>query len=995
MLNIYKPLCLLTLFLLLGLAVPLSAQNAIRLGTSAEVAASFKIRTEANGLKASRPGRLIRQLLPGQDSLLLRLQVSKTEGHADVFIGEVANKKNSTFFLKVNGRQLSGYIILKDQKKAYKYTSTAAGLVSLQQVDIDKVLCIEYQRGSAAGSTAPQQVTSAEAAIDITTLQSLPGAAAVVLLDFDGQYVKGSYWNNGDPIDAAPATLSSAEILETWKMISEDYAPVSVNITTSEAVYQRAPVNRRVRVIFTPTNFFYPNAGGVSYVGAFTWGDDTPSWVFNSGAKFAGEAGSHEIGHALGLSHDGRTSPAEAYYYGQDSWAPIMGAGYNRSMVQWSKGEYLYANNTEDDLSIITTQNGFGYKPDDHGNTASSATPLQVDGAGNVSATTNTGLITTSSDVDVFSFSTGGGPVALTVASGSTYANLDVLLTLKDASGKTLVISDPAALSASISQSLKAGTYYLYVKGAKGALGADSNYGSLGGYTISGSISTANASTVSVARITSGGSQYTDSQSHTWSADAYFSGGLTSAKSFDVAGTTDDALYLKYRYASAGAPFSYSIPVSAGTYRVKLYFLEPYFGAPGGKTSSLTGARVFHVDVEGQRVLSNYDIYTQDGAGKAVVKTFENVAVSDGNLTIAFTSVKDNAIISAIELQKVPDVVQYTLSVGTTGSGTVKKSPDQPSYDSGTSVSLTATPAQGYVFTGWSSNASGTMNPLVVVMNTNKTVTANFEPASVARITSGGSQYTDSQSHTWSADAYFSGGLTSAKSFDVAGTTDDALYLKYRYASAGAPFSYSIPVSAGTYRVKLYFLEPYFGAPGGKTSSLTGARVFHVDVEGQRVLSNYDIYTQDGAGKAVVKTFENVAVSDGNLTIAFTSVKDNAIISAIEVERVSASAAIAAITPAEALDNQAAFMGKSIAVYPNPFSDRVHVSFTVTQAQPVAIEIFDTQGRAVATLYKGQAAAGQAYDFDWSPDAGLAAGMYLLRLHTADKTSSQKIILNR
>ncbi|MBU6172006.1 MAG: hypothetical protein KGQ87_11030, partial [Verrucomicrobia bacterium] len=44
----------------------------------------------------------------------------------------------------------------------------------------------------------------------------------------------------------------------------------------------------------------------------------------------------------------------------------------------------------------------------------------------------------------------------------------------------------------------------------------------------------------------------------------------------------------------------------------------------------------------------------------------------------------------------------------------------------GTNATLTATPATGYVFSGWSGNASGTSNPLTLLMNGNKTVGAAF-----------------------------------------------------------------------------------------------------------------------------------------------------------------------------------------------------------------------------------------------------------------------------
>ncbi len=68
----------------------------------------------------------------------------------------------------------------------------------------------------------------------------------------------------------------------------------------------------------------------------------------------------------------------------------------------------------------------------------------------------------------------------------------------------------------------------------------------------------------------------------------------------------------------------------------------------------------------------------------------------------------------------------YTLTVNTSGSGTVAKSPDQPSYPYGTLVTLTATPAGGWNFVGWSGDTSATTNPLTFAMRANRTITATF-----------------------------------------------------------------------------------------------------------------------------------------------------------------------------------------------------------------------------------------------------------------------------
>lgn len=67
----------------------------------------------------------------------------------------------------------------------------------------------------------------------------------------------------------------------------------------------------------------------------------------------------------------------------------------------------------------------------------------------------------------------------------------------------------------------------------------------------------------------------------------------------------------------------------------------------------------------------------------------------------------------------------YTLTV-TAINGTVTKTPNMAGYNPGSLVTLTAVPSVGYVFTGWSGNASGNVNPLIITMNSNKNITANF-----------------------------------------------------------------------------------------------------------------------------------------------------------------------------------------------------------------------------------------------------------------------------
>ena len=70
----------------------------------------------------------------------------------------------------------------------------------------------------------------------------------------------------------------------------------------------------------------------------------------------------------------------------------------------------------------------------------------------------------------------------------------------------------------------------------------------------------------------------------------------------------------------------------------------------------------------------------------------------------------------------------YTLTTSVSGQGSVTRNPTGSTYPGGTNVALTAVPATGYVFAGWTGDASGSANPVTIRMQANSTVTANFVP---------------------------------------------------------------------------------------------------------------------------------------------------------------------------------------------------------------------------------------------------------------------------
>jgi|GEM_PF-4368746 len=409
--------------------------------------------------------------------------------------------------------------------------------LSLQQVQLNES-CQEYFVDSPPSSLVSKaylrQLLSGSRPsfnpADAFLLHSNPSAEAIIYLDFDGHtWQEGSWWigaygidagetSAGYTLDSDASTFTEIErnaIYEIWSNVAEEFSMYDVDVTTERPTGAREIIfqARGSHALILSENSVQEGCGcgGVAYVNVFAGGNtwNYPALNFSKyGSYFAPPADtaeiiSHEVGHNLGLAHDGTTTGIE-YYGGHAMWTPIMGAGRGRGIATWSFGGYPNADTRwdqiagDDDYAQIDYY--LDFYPDDHGDAFGTATSIDETALQQLTS----GVISTQDDIDFFRFDVlpaNAGVWDIELLPAEFAPNLDPELKIYNEFGVLLSTSNPLVptpsnyytnltegLDARLDLELGEGTYYLSIDGVgQGSLSLGTgydDYASRGRYTL-------------------------------------------------------------------------------------------------------------------------------------------------------------------------------------------------------------------------------------------------------------------------------------------------------------------------------------------------------------------------------------------------------------------------------------------------------------------------------------------------------------------------------
>lgn len=193
---------------------------------------------------------------------------------------------------------------------------------------------------------------------------------------------------------------------------------------------------------------------------------------------------------------------------------------------------------------------------------------------------------------------------------------------------------------------------------------------------------------------------------------------LTEITYFNPNAGTDEFFYTLSDGNGGSSTGSVQITISAPN-------LPPSISQPPANQIVIAGQpATFNVTASGSAPL-NYQwrlngVNLNGATGNSLIIT-NTQTVDAGAYTVAITNSLGSVTSAVANL-----TVNYSLTTSAGAGGSISPNPDPAGYAPNTSVLLMATPDAGFAFAGWAGDASGTGNPLNVILATNKSITASF-----------------------------------------------------------------------------------------------------------------------------------------------------------------------------------------------------------------------------------------------------------------------------
>lgn len=296
-----------------------------------------------------------------------------------------------------------------------------------------------------------------------------------------------------------------------------------------------------------------------------------------------------------------------------------------------------------------------------------------------------------------------------------------------------------------------------------------------------------------------------------------------------------------------------------------------------------------------------------------------------------------------------------TLTITTTGEGGVWLSPPGGTYEANQEVTLMAWNAENYFFDSWSGDASGTLDSIILIMDSDKSVTANFIPSIEI--------HPDSnriEAENMILSGYIFERMTGASNGKVVRPTSTA------FGSGQSIFSGE---------------ESYYRAIVRYLDYADGAATYQFSVNNDIVESWTGDVASGSSNEFISKVIINVYLVAGDV------IKVESKPGGQEYGRIDCIDLVQSeyIEPDLLLTGKYRNPNTKVEVFPNPFFNILMIELDLYRADYITLELYSTDGRIITTLTDNRYLEGK-YLFHFAAE-DLLPGIYLLHLVTSEGVS--------